>query len=141
MFNVYLIQPSNNSENHNSWRSTNANSFFIFCYKEHEYHTMYCLILKLSQACFLNCCVRFDDIQSEWFSRWTSHLCVRAVVQTSPEVVKVRLVRQREAPEVSHTRGDCHRSLALLRHQGPQLLLWTAQCDHVRNQLLKRLVF
>ncbi len=64
--------------------------------------------------------------------RWTGDLRVRALVQTSPEVVKVWLVRQREAAEVSYTRGNCHRSLAVLCHQGPQLPLWAAQRHHVR---------
>lgn len=76
---------------------------------------------------------------SVWPYRWTNDVCVRAFVQTSSEVVKVRLVRQREAAEVSHTGGDRHRSLALHCHQGPQLPLWTAQCHHVRHVLITSL--
>ena len=71
-------------------------------------------------------------IKSFAFNRWTSDVCVRAVIQTGPEVVEVWLVRQREAAEVSHTGGDGHRSLAVFCHQGPQLPLWTAQRHNVR---------
>lgn len=73
--------------------------------------------------------------------RWIGDVCVGAVVQTGPEVVQVRLVRQCEAPEVSHPRGNRHRPLALLRHQGEQLLLWPAQRHHVRNQRWRRFAF
>lgn len=82
-----------------------------------------------------------NDIQSELLPRWIGDVCVGAVIQTGPEVVKVRLVRQREAPEVSHPRGNRHRPLALLRHQGQQLLLWPAQRHHVRHQRWRRLIF
>lgn len=64
--------------------------------------------------------------------RWTGDVCSGALVQTGSEAVKVRLVRQREAAEVPHTGGDRRRPLAVLRHQGTQLQLWTAQCHHVR---------
>lgn len=69
--------------------------------------------------------------------RWTSDICIRGLVQTGSEAVKVRLVWQREAAEVSHPGRHRCRPLALLRHKRPQLPLRATQRHHVRFHIME----
>lgn len=101
--------------------------YMTVLYEIKEFKGNHFIVIQIVSITFSHC----DHVMPH---RWTGDVCVRALIQTGSEAVKVCLVWQREAAEVSHTRGDRCCSMAVLCHHGPQLPVWRAQRHHVNRE-------